>query len=67
MMVQLYIDDGVANRGHRTTQLSSELKLTGMAYCDAEAPFGKMIVVAYAGSFTPSAFGVSEAKRRSKN
>jgi len=66
MMVQLYIDDGVPSRGHRTNMTNPDLKLTGMAYCD-NAKFGKMIVVAYAGKFTPTEVGVQEAERRRKN
>jgi len=65
-MVQLYIDDGVANRGHRVNILKPDFKETGMAVCPHRG-FKKQIVIAYAGSFTPSAFGRSEVARRAKN
>jgi len=55
-MVQLYIDDGVEDRGHRINMLNPELKLTGMAYCK-HTTFGGMIAVTYAKSFTPNSHG----------
>jgi len=65
-MVQLYIDDGVENRGHRINMLNPELKLTGMAYCE-HASYGGMMAVAYAKSFTPNSFGRAQAISRAKN
>lgn len=49
-MVQLYIDDGVADRGHRVNMLNPKLELTGMAYCN-HAKYGGMMAVTYAKSF----------------
>lgn len=49
-VIQLYIDDGVPNRGHRVNMLDSNLKLTGMAYCSHKG-YGKMMVVVYATRF----------------
>jgi len=31
--MDLYIDDGVANRGHRTTLMSGKYLVTGIAFC----------------------------------
>merc|ERR1712137_136432 len=65
-MVQLYIDDGVRDRGHRINMLNPELKLTGMAYCGHNS-YGGMMAVAYAKSFTPNSFGKASVIRRAKN
>jgi len=65
-MVQLYIDDGVADRGHRINMLNPELKLTGMAYCE-HASYGGMMAVTYAKSFTPNSKGKAQVISRAKN
>lgn len=52
-MLQLYIDDGVEDRGHRHAMMNPNLRLTGMASCSHRG-FGKMIVAVYAISMTPS-------------
>jgi len=65
-MVQLYIDDGVRDRGHRINMLNPELKLTGMAYCKHNS-YGGMMAVAYAKSFKPNSFGKTSVIRRAKN
>ena len=65
-MLQLYIDDGVASRGHRKNILKPEFKLTGMAVCP-HTVYGHQIVINYAGSFTPNNHGKSELARRAIN
>jgi len=53
---QLYIDDGVSNRGHRTNIINPALKMTGIAYCNHSKMSGMMAVV-YAGGFTEKCSG----------
>jgi len=65
-MLQLYIDDGVANRGHRTNILSEKFKMTGIAAC-SHSHYGGELVVVYAGDFNPNALGKSELSKRAKN
>jgi len=65
MIIQLYIDDGVPDRGHRVNMLNPDFELVGMARCD-HARFGGMLAVAYATSFEPNDLGISEANRRRK-
>jgi len=55
-MVQLYIDDGVASRGHRTNMLNPKLKMTGMHACPHKS-YGGMIVAVYAGGMEANASG----------
>lgn len=52
-IVQLYIDDGVANRGHRTNMLNPKLNWTGMHACDHKK-FGRMIVIVYSAGMVPN-------------
>ena len=33
LILNLYIDDGVTNRGHRTNMINKELTMTGIAAC----------------------------------
>jgi len=62
-MLQLYIDDGVPDRGHRKAILNPNLKMVGMHHCDHKG-YGGMLAVAYAVSFTPSTFGKQELDAR---
>lgn len=55
-MLQLYIDDGVPNRGHRKNMLSERFKQTGIAACDHKH-YGKMMVALYAGNLQGNEFG----------
>ena len=48
--MQLFIDDGVTNRGHRKTILSSDVNVVGIATCTHKV-YGHMAVLVYAGSF----------------
>ena len=48
--MQLFIDDGVIDRGHRKTILSSDVKVVGIATCTHKV-YGHMAVLVYAGSF----------------
>lgn len=52
-MIQLHIDDGVGNRGHRTTLMNPKLNLTGIAACP-HGVYKYMLVAAYAGSIIPN-------------
>jgi len=65
-MLQLYIDDGVADRGHRHAMLNPALKLVGMHHCQHRG-YGGMLAVAYAVSFTPSAHGERQLDARALN
>lgn len=65
-MLQLYIDDGVPNRGHRTNILSEKFKITGIASCE-HSGFGGELVAVYAGSFKPNDLGRRELDKRAKN
>jgi len=47
---QLYIDDGVKNRGHRKTIQNPALQRTGIAYCK-HAKMRGMMAIAYARGY----------------
>jgi len=67
-MVQLYIDDGVPNRGHRTNMVENpRFTMVGIAYCKHNSSYGNMIVVKYAGGFVPNAAGERALAQRAKN
>lgn len=51
-MLSLFIDDGVADRGHRKAIQSSKYNLVGIAYCPHNSQYEGMVALAYATSFT---------------
>lgn len=65
-MLQLYIDDGVPNRGHRKSMLSENFKQTGIAACDHKN-YGRMLVALYADNFEGNELGDEEIDKRAKN
>ena len=52
IVVFLLIDDGVKNRGHRTTLLNPDFKLVGVA-CGAHPVYKTMCVLDFAGGIEP--------------
>jgi len=49
--LNLFIDDGVASRGHRKYMLNSDFRYTGIAYCQHHSSMEGMVVIVYAKSF----------------
>jgi uncharacterized protein YkwD len=46
-MLQFYIDEGLASKGHRKNIINPNYKYTGIASCKS-ATYGKMLIVVYA-------------------
>ena len=52
VLIQLIVDDGVANRGHRENVFNQEFGVVGISTNDHK-DFGTMTTLDYAGSFVP--------------
>lgn len=55
-VIILLIDDGVANRGHRTRILGAQFSVAGVS-CGDHSKLGTMCVVTFAGKYTEKANG----------
>jgi uncharacterized protein YkwD len=63
MVMQLTIDDGVPDRGHRINTFSTDFKTAGIA-CGPHPRFGSMCVIDFASGFTVAAgSGFHEQKK----
>jgi len=52
VIMALFIDDGVSNRGHRKALQNKTYQYTGIAKCPHSSQYGEMIALAYATNFT---------------
>ena len=57
ILTALFIDDGVADRGHRNALQNNAYNKTGIAFCDHNSQYKNMISFAYATTFSLSDYG----------
>jgi len=53
----LFVDDAVADRGHRNALQNPDYFKTGVAFCKHNSRYEEMIALAYASTFEISAHG----------
>ena len=52
VLMALFIDDGVPDRGHRAALQNPGYTLTGIASCKHNSKYRNLVVFAYASAFT---------------
>jgi uncharacterized protein YkwD len=57
VIMALYIDDGVKNRGHRRALQNPAYNYTGIAHCQHRSQYTEMIAIAYATNFSLNSKG----------
>ena len=66
-MTSLFIDDGVANRGHRNAIQRKNYFKVGIAYCSHKSVYDGMVAIAYATDYVVNERGKREIERRFKS
>ena len=63
IIMDLFVDDGVRDRGHRNSLMQKAFKLTGISFCKHDSQYKHMTDVLYAGSFALNTKGEEKIAR----
>jgi uncharacterized protein YkwD len=62
VVAELFIDDGVPDRGHRLNALDPHIRVAGVS-CGPHATYGQMCVIVHAGDYAERASDDEESRR----